>query len=120
MKGDDIMNWTIAIVIVLVIVCIGVITSFVIANYMFKYAITREGIPSEKVDESDSNQVWDPYMPEIIESREWVWNMAPQEIELVSKDGLRLKGYLLNYEGDERTGISVHGFPGAGVKDFRL
>ncbi|WP_167957912.1 alpha/beta hydrolase [Anaerosporobacter faecicola] len=83
----------------------------------FRYAIDRYGV-KEPDDEHMYMGEWKTYEPTLRAGVKWVKDQNPEEVSIVSKDGLQLKGYLLLAKHAKRTILCVHGFRGNGIKDF--
>lgn len=110
--------WSLAIAIVSIIFIIALFGLIYGANCLFLFAMSRNGVPKKVLKEDAKNNGWQKYMPLIEEGSRWFMEKQPTPMDLISEDGLHLKGYLLTREDAKRTVICVHGFHGAGIKDF--
>ena len=83
----------------------------------FRYAIYRYGVKVPD-DEHMYTGSWKKFEKIIRDGTAWVKNQNPEQVSIISKDGLQLKGYLICAKNPKRTVLCVHGFRGNGINDF--
>lgn len=104
--------------IIKIIVLLVLLPISLILWVFFRIALDRKGTPSpEKVEAKDSGD-WKKFRPLIKSAREWFLKQEPEEVEIISRDGLKLHGYYLPCEEAVRTVVCVHGYHGSGMNDF--
>ena len=110
--------------IIIAIAALAVAVLICAAFYLFKYAIAR----SDKVTmESLIQRMKDRYKNDPVKSK-WGYmiedgynklkNQPVEEVFIQSRDGLRLRGYLLECEGATKTVMFVHGWRSIPLFDF--
>ena len=59
-----------------------------------------------------------PFLEQMDEGRQWFLSMAPEKVEIISYDGLRLRGLYLHNPEAKGTIILMHGYRMDGYTDF--
>ncbi|WP_310605426.1 alpha/beta hydrolase [Anaerosporobacter sp.] len=103
-------------VLVGIIVCILVAIMLVEIKF-FRYAIYRYGIKMPDGDDVFTGSR-KKYEDAFREGKAWIDSKNPEQVSIVSNDGLRLHGSLIQVKHPKRTVLCVHGFRGMGEADF--
>ncbi len=103
------------IIVVVVLLAVILILSCIIADFLYRMAISRKGVRQK---EKPVTKVWQEYNQIRKDSTEWFLAQNPQILHITSYDGLKLMGYYLPVEDAVRTVIMVHGFRSGALNEF--
>ncbi len=97
----------IAVLLAIFLLLLGGYIIFTVACYRRTGKIMGTGAPS-----------LEPYLDQMNAGREWFLGMNPEKVEIVSYDGLRLRGLYLEHPEAKGTIILMHGYRMDGYTDF--
>ncbi len=89
---------------------------------IFRFAISRNGLNLPWVDAFGGQpSPWEAYMDSINEGKQWLHDTPHEEVDITSRDGLKLHGHLFLCEGEaERTALCCHGYRSSWDLDFSM
>lgn len=112
---------TILLIIFGVLLLLFVICTILVYHYLFKTNILRK--PNTE-DNDYGIEILNSFKEEAKICTQWFLEQNPEEIEMTSFDGLKLHAYFLpapnGTENAKGSLVLMHGFHGAGLKDFSI
>ena len=90
------------------------------AVYMFHYAIMRKPTHDVSDEKQTKGSVWEPFSAQIRTGRHWISEQKPEHVEIMSDDGLRLRGLWIPAEQAPAKGtiLLMHGYHSDGANQF--
>jgi hypothetical protein len=97
----------------------GTAASLCGAEYLFSKTIPRQDSVQVDISEMADLAKWEEYKKIIHPRKEWLLSNSLEEIEIKSRDGLKLHGYYLPADKpSDRLVIGLHGYTSCGLSDF--
>lgn len=90
---------------------------YALARYFFRRTILRCNASSERTQDMAGTN-WELYIPKIRENHEWMMTMPLENVEIRSRDGLKLSGTFMACEGADTTVLCFHGYSSRGMTDY--
>ena len=112
------MDWYYYVLIIIgIIVLFGILPLVIVAKFVFKQIFTRSNKEKDYVDLKEFPYHLKPYEDFIKNNYVYLRNLEKEEIEIVSDDGLKLKGFYVNNNSDT-TILFVHGYQSTPFNSF--
>ncbi len=88
-----------------------------LATYFFRFTILRKDKPMVDSSEMGDAKKFAGYKAIIDEGKEWAEQTGYDEVDVTSRDGLKLHGYFINNPGSDKLVICFHGYTSKGFSE---
>ncbi|MCC8069380.1 MAG: alpha/beta hydrolase [Ruminococcus sp.] len=104
--------------VILAILGVAIVFELALAIYFFRLTILRKDKPMVSKDEMGDGDKWVGYKGIMDEAREWLDAKGYEDVEIQSKDGLKLHGYYISSDKpSNKLVICVHGYTSKGMNE---
>lgn len=105
------------VIIFITLFIILLITLYFSARYFFKLTILRK--PTATLENNiNANTDWNKHLNFILQRKEWLNSQYTEEVSVISNDGLKLFGTMLECDNNKNCVICFHGYTSKGINDF--
>lgn len=104
--------------VILAILGIIIVFELALAVYFFRLTILRKDKPMVSKDEMGDSNKWVGYKAIMDNARTWLNGKGFEDVEIQSKDGLKLHGYYIqNDNQSDKLVICIHGYTSKGMSE---
>lgn len=104
--------------VVLAILGVIIVFELALAVYFFRFTILRKSKPMVSKDEMGDGNKWVGYKNIMDKARDWLDNKGFEDVEIQSKDGLKLHGYYISSDKpSNKLAICLHGYTSKGMNE---